>query len=209
MSDCQHSLGNAASNRMKLDRGRFLGSGMTQPRRRRTRMMVLSDGAVPWRLERWKKMVSAPASSPSSASCLRRRTISSSTSPAMAVGERCGRLERGTRPSSTELPVAGQEPVDPAGMDPVGAGQLSDRTTLPQVRLDQVAALVHRRPPARCRLCLDTSVAYVLVSDTLGHPQPRSALREPGVAKSDGRALRGPTWVRINSRARSVPTIPP
>jgi len=51
-------------------------------------------------------------------------------------------------------------------MDPMGAGQLSDRSTLPQVRLDQVAALFHRRPPVRCRLCLDTSVAYVLVSDT-------------------------------------------
>ena len=76
------------------------------------------------------------------------------------------------------LPVAGQEPVDPASVNPVGAGQLSDRPTLPQVRLDQVAALFHRRPPFRCRLCLDTSVAYVLVSDTLGHPY--------GVAQAPG-----------------------
>ena len=96
MSDCQHSLGSAAWNRMKLDRGRFLGSGTTQPRRRSTRMMVLTEGAVPWRLARWKWMVEAPASSPSSASCLRMRTISSSISKAVAVGERCGRLERGS-----------------------------------------------------------------------------------------------------------------
>src|SRR3954464_15221085 len=46
--------------------------------------------------------------------------------------------------------------------------ELGDRTSLPQVRLDQIPAHRHRRLlPTGCRLCLDTSLADVLVSDTI------------------------------------------
>ncbi len=45
--------------------------------------------------------------------------------------------------------------------------QLRDRASLPHVRLNQISGPVHRRPPPRCPLCLDTSLADVLVSDTI------------------------------------------
>jgi hypothetical protein len=64
--------------------------------------------------------------------------------------------------------VAGEQPVNPARVHAMCGGELSDRPSLPQVRLDEIPAHVHRRLlPAGCRLCLDTSLADVLVSDTI------------------------------------------
>jgi hypothetical protein len=44
-------------------------------------------------------------------------------------------------------PIAGEELVEPGPVHPVRRGELSDRPTGPQMRLDQKPALVHRRPP--------------------------------------------------------------
>jgi hypothetical protein len=56
------------------------------------------------------------------------------------------------------LPVAGEELVQPAAMDPMRGGELGDRPPRPQMRLDQEPTQLHRRPPT------------LGVSDVLTHP---------------------------------------
>ena len=47
LSDCQSSLGSAASKRMNEDRGRLCGCGVIRPWRARMRQMVATEGALP------------------------------------------------------------------------------------------------------------------------------------------------------------------
>src|SRR5579863_2782131 len=47
MSDCQHSFGRSAENLTNDDFGRFSGAGMIWPRRRRMRVIVEVEGALP------------------------------------------------------------------------------------------------------------------------------------------------------------------
>jgi len=80
VSDCQRSLGMAASNRWPADLGRLCGWGTTKPRRTRIRQIVDTDGIrlVSGSRRRWLRMVSAPASQPFLDRSLRSRTIRSS-----------------------------------------------------------------------------------------------------------------------------------
>src|SRR5439155_14882433 len=82
------------------ERGRLCGWGTTRPRRRSTRTIELTEGARPRRRSRCHWIVSAPASSPWAKRSARRWTISWVTSGCSAVGERCGRRDRGARPAS-------------------------------------------------------------------------------------------------------------
>jgi hypothetical protein len=45
-SDCQHSFGSWASNRIHELRGRLCGCGVTNPRRRSTRQIVETEGTA-------------------------------------------------------------------------------------------------------------------------------------------------------------------
>jgi hypothetical protein len=62
----------------------------------RIRWMVARDRAVPWCWARCQPRVSAPASCPSSRSCLCRRRTSSTVSGGVAPGEVLGRRDRGS-----------------------------------------------------------------------------------------------------------------
>ncbi len=66
--------------------GRLFGSCSMNPRRARMRLMVETDGTSVRRLERCQWMARGPASNPSSPRCLRRTTISSSTSAEVRLG---------------------------------------------------------------------------------------------------------------------------
>jgi len=84
-----------------FDAGVVRGAVMN-PRRVRIRQTLETEhGAIPpWALVRCVWIVSGPASTPNSVSCFRIATISSSTASGTRVGDRCGRLERATRPVS-------------------------------------------------------------------------------------------------------------
>ena len=81
--------------------GRFLGCGVTNPRRVSTRQIVEVDGrrSVPDRW-RWVRMVSAPASQPRLDRSLRSRMIWSSRSALIARGFVSGRREHGVNAPS-------------------------------------------------------------------------------------------------------------
>jgi hypothetical protein len=66
VSDCQRSLGIAASNRCPALLGRLCGWGTTKPRRTRIRQIVETAGirGMLGSRCRWLRMVSAPASQP-------------------------------------------------------------------------------------------------------------------------------------------------
>src|SRR5882672_4793081 len=56
--------------------------------------------------------------------------------------------------------VAPEELVQPAAVHPVHTRELGDRTTLAQMRLDQIPPDVHPETPSTsCLRCLDTSIA--------------------------------------------------
>jgi hypothetical protein len=86
------------------------------------------------------------------------------------VGERLGHLARAAMRTprarhQTHVAlgaVAGKELVDPAAMHAVRGRELSDRPALPQMRLDQIPAHVHRSTPR-------SGVSHVLT-----HPSPIS-----------------------------------
>jgi len=83
-----------------------------------------------------------------------------------------GLTVRGARaagePRLTLAPIPGEQPVQPAAMDPVLGRQLADGAALSQVRLDQVPPDVHTTTPSRwCRVCPDTSVADPLEPVTI------------------------------------------
>jgi hypothetical protein len=102
VSACQRSFGWSAANRCQDDLGRFCGCGTTNPRRDRIRQIVDVAGTDPVGAVRARcaAIVSAPASRPSRVSCLRSRTIVSSTSAGIACGLWCGRLDRGANAAS-------------------------------------------------------------------------------------------------------------
>lgn len=77
-----------------VERGRLAGSGVISPWRCRVRWIVGRDTVMPWWWSRCQPMVSAPASRPSG-SCVRSFRIRSTVSARVAVGEVCGRRERG------------------------------------------------------------------------------------------------------------------
>ncbi len=52
-SDCQHSFGSWASKRTQELLGRLWGWGVTNPRRRRIRQIVDTEGTCWCRLPRW------------------------------------------------------------------------------------------------------------------------------------------------------------
>jgi hypothetical protein len=62
--------------------------------------MVAHDSSVWWRWCRCQPMVSAPASSPASASCLRSRSTSSTVAAGVADGALFGRRDRGSSAAS-------------------------------------------------------------------------------------------------------------
>ena len=70
-SDCQHSFGCSAANRRYDDLGRLAGVRDTAPARVRIRWIVARDTVTWWWCCRCQPIVSAPASSPASVSCLR------------------------------------------------------------------------------------------------------------------------------------------
>ena len=80
----------------------------------------------------------------------------------------------GAWPSGTGLqglvaagPVASDQLVDPAAMDPMSRRQLANGPALQHMRLDEIPRHIHRKTPSRrCLLCPDTSVAYVLKPHT-------------------------------------------
>src|SRR5207302_525832 len=100
-------------------------------------------------------------------SCLRSKTISFSMSIPIVVGEGLGSTRSRDQPRVTFSSIARQQPIDPARMHAVRRRELGDCTTFPQMCLNQTPAHVHRRLPPRCRRCLDTSLADVLVSHTI------------------------------------------
>jgi hypothetical protein len=80
--------------------GPFLRAGVIMPRAVRYRLMVAVDTVMWWWCSRCQAMVSGPASSPCSASCLRRRMIRSTVSGLIAFGDVFGRLDRGSNAAS-------------------------------------------------------------------------------------------------------------
>lgn len=100
MSDCQHSFGRAAWNRMNEDRGRLRGCGVTRPRRRRTRQTELTEGTAPCCRARCQWIVTAPASKPWASRFVRSATICSSRARSIDPGDDFGRLDRRVSPAS-------------------------------------------------------------------------------------------------------------
>jgi hypothetical protein len=82
------------------DLGRLPGCGVTSPSRVRVRLTVETDTRTWWWWARCQAMVSAPASSPASVSCLRSRRISSTVLAGIAVGLVWGRLGSGSKAAS-------------------------------------------------------------------------------------------------------------
>ena len=165
-SACQRSFGWSAANRTNELRGRFAGSGVTNPRRVSTRQMVETAGAVPCRRARCTAIVAAPASRHAPARLLRSSTISFSTSTVVRDGLEPGRRERGSSPASpsawkrarsfctrrrdTRYSRATSLLVRPSRSTPATTNRASD--------------IVHS--PHQGERCLATPVHYVLNSDT-------------------------------------------
>ena len=99
-SDCQHSLGSSAANRMQDDFGRLAGSGTTSPCRVRQRLTVAAETRIWWCCSRCQAIVWGPASSPCPDSSFRSRTISSTVPGGIASGEVFGRRDRGPNAAS-------------------------------------------------------------------------------------------------------------
>ena len=74
----------------------LVATGEPTPARTRIRLIVARDRLVRWWRARCQPIVSAPASRPASASCLRNRRTSSSTAAGVADGDDLGRRERGS-----------------------------------------------------------------------------------------------------------------
>jgi len=100
MSDCQTSLGAAASKRCQELRGRLCGSGVTSPAAWRTRRTVEVDGARRPSRSRCQAIVSGPASRPAPVSSVRSSTMRSRTASGVRPGFVRGRRERGSTASS-------------------------------------------------------------------------------------------------------------
>ena len=98
-SDCQTSLGAAASNRIHELRGRLRGSGTTSPAAWRTRRMVEVDGTGRPSRSRCQAIVTGPASRPRAVSSRRRATIRAHTTSGARPGLLRGRRERGSTAS--------------------------------------------------------------------------------------------------------------
>jgi hypothetical protein len=98
-SDCQHSLGMSASNRMQDDFGLLAGFGVTSPARLRYLLTVAAD-TLSWWCFRCQAMVCGPASRPWPDSSLRSRMIRPAASSLIAVGEVFGRRDRGSNAAS-------------------------------------------------------------------------------------------------------------
>lgn len=102
-SDCHVSFGNAASNLMYEDFGRFLGSGLTSPASLRIRWIVeFVGGLTPSRSNR-AAMDSGPASRPLEPRSRRIVTILFVISGSVLFAIRRARRERGSRPVSPSL----------------------------------------------------------------------------------------------------------
>jgi hypothetical protein len=80
--------------------GRFFGWGVTRLCRVKVRAMELRETLTPWWCSRCQPMVSGPASSPDSASCLRILMIRSTLDCGIEVGLRWGRRDRGVKAAS-------------------------------------------------------------------------------------------------------------
>ena len=128
-SDCQTSLGAAASNRIQELRGRLRGSGTTRPAAWRMRRMVEVDGTGRPSRPRCQAIVAGPASRPPAVSSVRRATIRSRTASAVPCGLVCGRRDRGSRSSRPPSRYRREEAVQVLAADAVlrrrgGDGQL-------------------------------------------------------------------------------------
>ena len=178
MSVCQVSLGRADSKRVQLERGRFWGWGVTEPRRRRTRWMVDSagTGAPAWR--RCQSMVRAPASRPSPARRLRQATISSSSTAEVRLAGTLGpRLQRRQGLLATGS-VQGDVALHPGLGAPSGRCHRPDRASLDEHGVDAVLGQIQGPPQNGCPRIADTSCPRNCgTSDHLSPPLKKAQFR--------------------------------